>query len=220
MLGRLLAVSWQPSLHFLARSLIVMVFMALAGRLGGAVQAAYTIGLRIEMLAVMVAFPIANACATLVGQNLAAGDARRAWRSIFVSGAVVLAILVPAAGALLVWRSELVGLFTDDPQVVEMSAEYLFYSALVLSFYGLYFIAFRTLQAAGDMNTPMLISVGAAVFVGAPLGLWLSSYTELGATGMWIANMAYAGLNAFLMIGWMATGRWARRMQRRIGVSP
>jgi putative MATE family efflux protein len=219
-LGRLLAVSWQPSLHFLARSLIIMVFMGLSGRLGGAVQAAYTIGLRIEMLAVMVAFPIANACATLVGQNLAAGDVRRAWRSVFVSSGVVLAILVPAAGGLLAWRSDLVGLFTRDPEVLAMAAEYLFYSALVLAFYGLYFVAFRTLQAAGDMNTPMFISVGAALFVGAPLGIWLATYTELGATGMWIANMAYAGLNAFLMIAWMASGRWARRGQRRRGVSP
>ena len=153
---------------------------------------------------------IANACATLVGQNLAAGDLKRAWRSILVSGGVVMSIMVPAAGSLLLWRSDLVGFFTADVQVQAMSAEYLFYSALVLPVYGLYFIAFRTLQSAGDMNTPMIISVGTAVLVGAPLGFWLSSYTELGATGMWIANMAYAGLNALLMIGWMATGRWAR----------
>jgi putative MATE family efflux protein len=206
---RLLAISWQPSLHFLARSLIIMVFMWLSGRLGGEVQAAYTIGLRIELLAVMVAFPIANACATLVGQNLGAGDVNRAWRAIFVSGAVVLVTLGPAAAGLLIFRFEIVGLFAEDVRVVETAASYVFYSSLVLLFYGLYFVAFRTLQAAGDMNTPMYISVGVAVLVGAPLGFWLSN-TALGATGMWIANACYASLNAILMIGWMATGRWAR----------
>jgi putative MATE family efflux protein len=205
----LLGFSWQPALHFVARSLIIMAFMWLAGRLGGDVQAAYTIGLRIEMLVVMIAFPLANACATLVGQNLGAGDIDRAWRSIFVSSAVIMLALVPAVLALLLWRQHLVGLFTDDPIVAQMACDYLYYSSLSMLPYGLYFVAFRTLQASGDMNTPMIISVAAAVLFGAPLGFGLSG-TDLGATGMWIANMAYTALNAVMMIAWLATGRWAR----------
>jgi len=92
-----------------------------------------------------------------------------------------------------------------------MAAEYLVYSCGILAFYGLYFVAFRTLQASGDMNSPMIISVSSAVLVGAPLGWWLATRTDLGATGMWIANLVYAVLNAGLMIGWLLTGRWAKR---------
>jgi Na+-driven multidrug efflux pump len=206
----LLSFSWQPALHFVARSLIIMVFMWLAGRLGGEVQAGYTIGLRIEMLGVMIAFPLANACATLVGQNLGAGDVQRAWRSIIVSSAVIIAVLGPAALLLGIFRFEVVGLFSNDPAVVEVAASYVFYSSLVLVLYGLYFVAFRTLQASGDMNTPMWISLGTALFVGVPLGVLLSRDPDLGATGMWIANACYASLNAVLMIGWVLRGRWAR----------
>ena len=208
---QLLSMAWQPALHLVARSLIVMVFMWLAGRLGGKVQAAYTIGIRIEMLAVMVAFPIANACATLVGQNLGAGDAKRAWRAVYTSCGVEVAILWPAAIAMVLLREPIVAVFTSDPEVAAMAADYLVYSSFGLLVYALYFVAFRTLQAAGDMNTPMLISVGVAALVGAPLGFGLASYTELGATGMWIANLTYALLNGTLMIGWLLTGRWARR---------
>lgn len=206
----LLGSSWQPALHFVARSLIIMFFMWLAGRLGGDVQAAYTIGLRIETLVILLAFPLANACATLVGQNLGAGDVGRAWHSIFVSSAVVVVATLPAVAGLLLWRHELIAWFTADAAVAEMAADYLFYSSISMVPYGLYFVAFRTLQASGDMNTPMIISVAAAVFFGTPLGFALSSYTELGATGMWIANMAYTALNAILMIGWLATRRWGR----------
>ena len=67
--------------------------MIMAGRLGGKVQAAYTIGLRLEMLAIMLAFPIANACATLVGQNLGARNLGRAWSAIWASSAVELAAI-------------------------------------------------------------------------------------------------------------------------------
>jgi putative MATE family efflux protein len=212
-LRQLLSTAWQPAVHLVARSLIVMVFMWLAGRLGGTVQAAYTIGLRIEMMAVMVAFPIANACATLVGQNLGAGDSQRAWRAVLTSACVEVAILWPAAIAMFFLRHEIVAVFTEDPEVAAMAAEYLFYASFGVLVYGLYFVAFRTLQAAGDMVTPMLISVGVAALVAAPLGFGLATYSDLGATGMWIANLCYALLNGGLMIGWVLTGRWARRPQ-------
>lgn len=211
LLRRLLALSWQPALHMLARSLIVMFFMVLAGRLGGKVQAAYTIGLRLEMLAILLAFPIANACATLVGQNLGAGNLPRAWRAIRASALVEIAALWPLAAAVFWFRHELVAQFAQDPEVARLAAQYLGYSSVVLSFYGLYFVAFRTLQAAGDMRSPMLISVSTAVFVGAPLGWWLATQSGLGATGMWIANLAYALVNAGLMIAWLLYGAWAER---------
>ena len=81
----------------------------------------------------------------------------------------------------------------------------------------LYFVAFRTLQAAGDMRSPMLISVTTAVFLGAPAGWWLATQSDYGATGMWIANFAYATVNAIAMVGWLLTGRWARP---HLGASP
>ena len=56
-----------------------------------------------------------------------------------------------------------------------------------------------------------VISVSTAVFVGAPLAWWLTTHTELGATGMWIANLVYALLNAGIMVAWLLRGRWAAR---------
>jgi len=210
-LARILTTSLMPAAHMLARSLMVMFFMIMAGRLGGKVQAAYTVGLRLEMLAIMLAFPIANACATLVGQNLGARRLSRAWGAIWASALVELAALWPLALGVFLFRHALVALFVDDAEVARMAEEYLVYSSGILAFYGLYFVAFRTLQAAGDMLSPMLISVSTAVLVGAPLGWLLATRTDLGATGMWIANLVYALVNASAMIGWLLSGRWARR---------
>lgn len=211
-LRSILSFAWQPSFHMVARTSMVFFFMWLAGLLGGSAQAAYTIGLRIEMLAVMIAFTVANACATLVSQNLGAGLERRSRRSIWVSYGVETALLWPVSAVTFLFRTELVQLFTTDAAVVAMASEFLMYSAFVMLFYGLYFVSFRTLQAAGDMRTPMLISVCCALFVGAPLGYTLAMHTDLGATGMWIANTVYAGLNCALNVGYLLTGRWARRI--------
>ncbi len=196
----LLRFAWQPALHLLARTGIVFFFMLLAGRLGGRVQAAYTIGLRLELLPIMVAFPVANACATLVGQNLGARDVGRARRAIRATFALQALLLWPAALALFLLRERCVALFGGDPEVRALAAEYLSYSAVVLTFYGFYFTAFRALQAAGDMRTPMLISIALALGLGVPLGWGLATRAELGATGMWIANLVYATANTLLML--------------------
>jgi putative MATE family efflux protein len=212
--------AWQPALHMAARTMIVIFFMWLAGRLGGKVQAAYTIGLRIELPAFMVALAVANSCATLVGQNFGAGRLDRTWRSIWVAWGVELSLLWPLAAVMFLFRHELVALFTDDPEVMQLAAEFLIYSAAVMLFYGLYFAAFRSLQAVGDMNSPMIISISTAGLLGAPLGYYLATGTGLGATGMWIANLAYAAVNATLMIGWLLSGSWARRADRGGTASP
>jgi putative MATE family efflux protein len=217
-LREVLRFSWQPSLHMLARTGITFFFMALAGRLGGDVQAAYTIGQRVEMLAFMVAFPVANACATLVGQNLGAGSVPRAWRAIQVSAVAEVALMWPSALLLFFGRHWLVGAFTSDPTVAALAAEYLAYSSALLFFSGLYFVAFRSLQAAGDMTSPMVISLALAAGLGIPLALALTQRSELGATGMWIANLAYGACNTVAMVAWLLTGRWTRRFASRAPV--
>ena len=41
----------------------------------------------------------------------------------------------------------------EDPAVAALASEYLASSSVILVFYGLYFVSFRALQAAGDMNS-------------------------------------------------------------------
>lgn len=195
--------AWQPAFHIIARTLIVVFFMFLAGVLGGAVQAAFTIGLRIEMLAIMAAMSVGNACATLVGQNLGAGQPERAWRTVWVGFGAIAALLWPLALGLFLSRHGLVALFATDPEVQRIASEFLGFSAALMLFYGFYFIAFRTLQASGDMNAPMLIAIGSAVLVGAPLGWVLATRTGLGATGMWVAYLAYVLTNTCLCVTYL-----------------
>jgi MATE family multidrug resistance protein len=119
----------------------------------------------------------------------------------------------PSALLLFLGRRAIVKAFTDDPAVAELAAEYLAYSSALLFFSGLYFVAFRSLQAAGDMTSPMVISLALAGGLGIPLALALTQRAELGATGMWIANLAYGVANTLVMVAWLLTGRWTRRFQ-------
>ena len=78
-------------------------------------------------------------------------------------------------------RRLFVAQFTTDPRASVLATEYLAYTSVLLLFDGLYFVAFRTLQAAGDMLAPMFISVGAAAI---KAGLTLARL----ARGKWLTD--------------------------------
>ncbi|MFQ5512842.1 MAG: MATE family efflux transporter [Myxococcota bacterium] len=211
MLGLLVRLSWRPSLQLAGRTLVIIYFMAIAGRFGAEVQAAYGIGIRLEMVVFMVAFPVANACATLVGQNLGAGSRRRAWRAVWVATGAELAICGTFAVLFAVFREDFVGFFTTDRRVVDLGSEYLLFMAGNMLIVGPHFVAFRTLQAAGDLTSPMLFSNGSALLVAIPLGHYLALHTALGPTGLWIAVLTHGLINGALTLSWLATGRWTQR---------
>ncbi len=202
--------AWQPALHMIVPTLMMVGYMTISGRYGTDVQAAYTIGLRIESLPVFVSFPIANACATLVGQNLGAGRPARAWRAIFAGYALELAAMGALALVLFSARGRIVGAFSQDPEVIRLASEYLLFGCANVVLIGIYFVSFRALQGAGDMLAPMLASLAAALLVALPLAAYLTTQTELGPRALWIANLAFSATNTTLATAWLALGRWAR----------
>ena len=202
--------AWQPALHMIVPTLMMVAYMTISGRYGTDVQAAYTIGLRIESLPVFLSFPIANACATLVGQNLGAGRPVRAWRAIGAGYALELAATSVIAIVLFLARERIVGFFSQDPEVIRLASEYLLFACANVVLIGTYFVSFRALQGAGDMLSPMLASIAAALGVAVPLAFWLTNHTDLGPRALWIANLAFSATNATLVTGWLALGRWAR----------
>jgi putative MATE family efflux protein len=209
-LGHIAGRAWQPALHMIVPTLMMVGYMTLSGRYGTDVQAAYTIGLRIESLPVFLSFPIANACATLVGQNLGAGRPARAWRAIGAGYALELIVMSAVAGVLFHSRAQIVGVFSQDPEVIRLASEYLLFACVNVVLIGIYFVSFRALQGAGDMLAPMLASLAAALGVALPLAWILTTHTDLGPRALWIANLAFSATNTALVTGWLALGRWAR----------
>ncbi len=202
--------AWPPALHMIVPTLLMVGYMTLSGRYGTDVQAAYTIGLRIESLPVFLSFPIANACATLVGQNLGAGRPARAWRAIGAGYALELLVMSAIALLLFTLREPIVGFFSQDPAVIALASEYLLFACANVVLVGIYFVSFRALQGAGDMVAPMLASLAAALLVALPVAWILTTQTELGPRALWIANLAFSATNTALATGWLALGRWAR----------
>jgi len=209
-LRRILSLSWPPALQMLSGFAVTAFFIRMMGEFGETAQAAYSIGLRLSMIGPMLAFPVASAAATLVGQNLGAGDVPRAWRSIQVGLAVHVPLLCSIALLGFVFRTEIIGAFSDDPAVIALGSELLVYQAASFVFLSFNFVFFRSLQGAGDVVGPMWMSLGNSLFVTLALGIWLGRIEGMGPTGLFIANLAGAASSTVFLGAWLATGRWTR----------
>jgi hypothetical protein len=112
----------------------------------------------------------------------------RARRSVGFALTAHAAVLWSASAISLLFRHEIVRFFSDEPHVIRFGAEYLLFSAASFALYGVYLALFRALQGAGDMTATMLISLGSAIGVAAPLGYSLATRTTLGPRGTWTAG--------------------------------
>ena len=84
---------------------------------GSAALAGYTIGIRIILFALLPAFGISNAAATMVGQNLGAGSPERAERAVWAATRYNMIFLGGVGVVFLVGARFITGLFTADPLV-------------------------------------------------------------------------------------------------------
>lgn len=214
---RILALAWPPGLQMLGGFLVTVVFLRFVGGLGEAAQAAYSIGLRLSMLGPLLAFPLAGACATLVGQSLGAGDVPRAWRALGVGLAAHVALLWSLAAGLALFRRAILSAFADDPEVIRIGSELLLFQAGTFAAWGFYFVFLRALQGAGDVLVPMALSLGLALLGTLPLGLWLGSEAGAGwgPRGVFAASLIGAVATTLATGLWVATGRWTRAAARR-----
>ncbi|MFN0150930.1 MAG: MATE family efflux transporter [bacterium] len=185
---------------------------------GTAPLAALSIGHRLESVPYFACVGFSGAAAALVGQNLGAGQPDRASRAAWGTVAYCAALILSVCFVYFFFATQLVGLFTTDPGVIDAGARYLRIVALVEVFMGIEIVLIGALSGAGDTAMPMLItSLFAAARV--PAGAILAGPLGFGVDGIWMAICGSVVIRGVLMAAWFRTGRWKKRGLTRRGVS-
>ncbi|MDD5704903.1 MAG: MATE family efflux transporter [Kiritimatiellae bacterium] len=207
---RLLRIGVPSMAQMLSRSLMSLVFFKIVARYGTAVVAGYGIGMRFHMVLLMPCFVFGNAAATLVGQNLGAGQPARARRAAWVS--VALVTILMAVSALLMWwlASGAVSLFDRNPEVVAIGSGYLRTVTPFYIFAGFSIVLDRALNGAGCTLATMIFTMLTLWVLQVPLALWLASHASPPVQGIWWAICIATTAHAAMSVSWFETGRWQR----------
>ena len=162
---------------------------------GSPALAGYTIGMRVIIFAILPAYGVSNAAATMVGQNLGAGRPDRAERAVWTAAFYNMVFLGVLGLAFLVGAPFIAGLFTSDAEVLPYAVSCLRTVSLGFLFYAYGMVLTQAFNGAGDTWTPTIINLFVFWLWEIPLAWWLSSRTGLGARGVFMAlTIAYSTL--------------------------
>lgn len=208
----LLRISIGGVSQFLVSTASWVFLMQIVSGFGSAAVAGYTIGVRIVMFSILPAWGLSNAVATLVGQNLGAGQPDRAEASVWYIVKYNAIYMGFASLMILLFTRSIVGLFTDEPAVVEYAVQCLTIFAFAFVAWGAGMALSQAFNGAGDTMTPTWINVFCFWVVQMPLAYFLALGLDLGPVGVFWAVFAsdiLTGIVGFLVF---RRGKWKERV--------
>jgi len=206
MFADILRVGGVGTISTLQTSLTVALTTALVGSFGGpAAVAGYGTGARLEYLLIPLVFGFGAPLVALVGTNIGAGQPERALRIALTGGALAFAVTEAIGIVAAIWPHAWLGLFGDDPHMLEAGAAYLRVVGPAYGFFGLGLSLYFASQGAGRLAWPLL--GGMVRLVVAVGGGWLA----LAVTGS--LAWAFAALALGLVVyGLVVAGAVASRV--------
>jgi putative MATE family efflux protein len=182
----ILRVGGLSALGTVQANLTVLMVTGAVGIAGAEAIAGYGIASRLDYVLIPLIFGLGTAAVTMVGTNIGAGQIARARRIAWLAGALAAAVTELVGIAVALAPQLWLRLFSDDPAVLAIGAQYLRIVAPFYGFFGLGMALYFAGQGAGRVGWPVLAGTVRLV-VAAILG-WLA-----------VARMG-AGLDALFML--------------------
>ena len=154
---------------------------------GSDALAGYTIGIRTVIFAILPAWGLSNAAATMVGQALGAQKPERAEAAVWTAGKYNALVLAAVSVVFVAFAPWIVSIYTTDPNVAPYATHCLriVSAGFVFFAYGLVFT--QSFNGAGDTWTPTWINLGCFWAFQIPLAWFLAIRMQMGPVGVFIA---------------------------------
>jgi len=215
-LRRLVNVGYPATLDGLSRSLAAVTFAALVARFGAVATAAYGIGIRLMSVSWTVSGAVGQAAATGVGQNLGADQPDRAADVTWKATAGAMAVLFAAGGLVYAFPAIAVGVFIDDPAVVDAGVTLLRIIAPFWAILGGLMVIQGGFRGAGQTRVAFVLSLLSRWIFRIPLAFLLAyavaldpvAFTPVDVNGLWWGMSASAVASFVVGVVWFHRGDW------------
>ncbi len=206
---RILAIGLPPGGEFALLFVYTAAIYGVIRDFGAPAQAGYGIGSRVMQAIFLPAMAIAFAAAPVAGQNVGAGKPERV-RETFRSAVVTLSALMLALTVFCQWRPDLlIGVFTDDPAVMEVGVLFLRIISWNFVATGIIFTCSGLFQALGNTLPSLFASASRLVTFLVP-AVWMSHQGWFTLRHLWWLSVATAALQAAIC-WWLLAGRLPAR---------
>jgi Na+-driven multidrug efflux pump len=179
---------------------------------GSDAVAGYTIGIRVIIFALLPSWGMANAAATMVGQSLGARKPDRAERAVWKAGFYNMICLGIVGLIFVVFARQIIGIFTEDPNIIPYGVDCLRIVAYGFLFYAYGMVLTQSFNGAGDTWTPTIINLFVFWLWELPLGYTLAIVVGLGPRGVFLAIMIAFSTLAFVSALLFRRGKWKTRV--------
>lgn len=208
LIGRLIKVSAGGTGQFIIASASWIFLVRIVSTFGSEALAGYTIAIRVIVFAILPAWGMANAAATLVGQNLGAGQPERAEQSVWRTGFFNMLFMVFITITFMTLAKPIVELFTTEAAVLANATQCLQIVAIGYIFYAYGMVVAQSFNGAGDTRTPTILNFFAFWMFQIPLAYALAIVLNMGPKGVYVAIVVAESALAVVGILIFRRGKW------------
>jgi putative MATE family efflux protein len=210
-LKKMLHIGVPASIESTGRSISVNALVAVIGlTFADTIVAGYGIGVRIFSMIFLPAIAVGKGVETMTGQNLGAGNFDRAGESPWIATKYTFAILTSIGVLTFVLARPISAIFTTDPAVADVSAQFLRYVALSFGFIGVLRAYTGSFRGAGKTITAAVISIATLGLIRLPIAAFAAP--GFGAEGVWAAFFISNILGGAIAYGWYQRGTWRQSL--------
>ena len=179
---------------------------------GTQAMAAYGIGNKVNGMITLPASGVGSAVSTIVGQNMGASQPERAKKAYKIS--MLMCICFLFAGGMVLSRdfasTAMVSIFSDDPEVIALAADFLSVMAFWCFTNGVYNCSTGLFNGCGHTEVTMAIEA-ARLWVFRFATLWFcETVLDMGVRSIWYSVVVSNGICAVILFVIYLTGIWKK----------
>ena len=199
-------------------SVAMLVVQRLTNSFGDAVMAANIVVMRVDGFAMMPNFSFGQAMTMYTGQNVGAKKFDRIKQGTIQGTIMAVSVSAFFLILILIFGHQLMGMFTDTEELIEMSFGMMCILAAGYVAMGVTQSLAGVMRGAGDTMTPMWISLFTTVILRVPLAYTIAELTKSDALPMGDYRCIPISLLTSWIVGMLihviafASGRWKKRV--------